>query len=222
MNANLELITDKGSNSSERVEWILNYKSVPFKWTKYPDNPDDDYRKINPLLRVPSLLVDGKPVSESMAIIEFLEETYPTPSVLPKSLWDRAKIREICEIVNATIHPVQNSKVAGFFIPGISGSDIRPYRARWIGQNLKHLEPLLFQESPFAYGETFTAADAFVAPIFRKGLELGMNVAEFPKFIKHMKHCFSIDEIRQACPFEANQACSITIWNTVSTEGRSL
>lgn len=202
MDAKLELITDKGSNSSERVEWVLNYKKIPFKWTKYPDNPSEDYRQINPLLRVPSLIHDGKPLSESMAMIEFLEETYPTPSVLPKALWDRAKIREICEIVNTTIHPIQNSKVAGFFIPGISKSDIRLFRARWIAQNLKHLEPLLFQKSLFAYGETFSAADVYVAPIFRKGLELGMNPSEFPKFIKHMSHCLSVDEIKRACPFE--------------------
>ncbi|NUM58456.1 MAG: hypothetical protein HUU56_07480 [Bdellovibrionaceae bacterium] len=52
-------------------------------------------------MRVPSLIHDCKPLSESMAMIEFLEATYPTPSVLPKALWDRAKIREIFEIVNA-------------------------------------------------------------------------------------------------------------------------
>ncbi len=201
MNLNLELITDKGSNSSERVEWVLNYKKIPFKWTKFTDNPSEEYRKINPLLRVPSLIVDAKPLSESVAMIEFLDEAYPKPSVFPKSLWDRAKVREICEIVNATIHPVQNSKAAGFFIPGISKTEIRPYRARWIGENLKLLEPLLFQTSSFTYGETFTASDVFVAPMFRKGLELGMDATELPKFVAHMQHCFSIDEIRQACPF---------------------
>lgn len=144
MSNTLELIADKGSNSSERVEWILSYKKIPFKWTKCPDNPGGDYLKINPLLRIPSLLVDGMPLSESMAMIEFLEELVPIPSIFPKSLWDRAKVREICEIVNATIHPIQNLKVAGFFIPGISKADIRPYRARWIGENLKKLQPLLF------------------------------------------------------------------------------
>ncbi|MBL7545959.1 MAG: glutathione S-transferase N-terminal domain-containing protein [Bdellovibrionaceae bacterium] len=202
MNLNLELITDKGSNSSERVEWVLNYKKISFKWTKYPDSPGEDYRKINPLLRVPSLLVDGKPVSESMAMIELLEEHRLLPSVFPKSLWERAKVREICEIVNATIHPIQSSKVAGFFIPGITKTEICPYRARWIGENLKLLEPLLFRKSQFAYGSAFSAADVFVAPIFRKGIELGLNIDNFLAYKNHLKRCYSIEEIRQACPFD--------------------
>ena len=202
MALDIDLITDKGSNSSERVEWVLNYKKISFKWTKYPDNPGDDYRKINPLVRVPSLLANGKPLSESMAMIEFLEELQPLPSIFPKSSWDRAKVREICEIVNATIHPIQNSKVAGFFIPGIAKTEIRPYRARWIGENLKLLEPLLFRESQFAYGSAFSAADVFVAPIFRKGIELGLNMDNFPAYKNHLKHCYSIEEIRQACPFD--------------------
>lgn len=158
MELNLELITDKGSNSSERVEWILNCKKIPFK--------------------------------------------KPTPSIFPKALWDRAKVREICEIVNATIRPIQNSKVAGFFIPGITKTEIRPYRARWIGENLKRLEPLLFRGSQFAYGKTFSAADVFVAPIFRKGLDLGLKSNDFPAYLNHLKHCYSVEEVRKACPFD--------------------
>ena len=202
---NIELITDKGSNSSERVEWVLNYKKIPFRSKKCPDNPGEDYRRINPFLRIPSIVIDDKPLSESMAILEFLEEAYPNPPVLPKSLWGRAKIREICEIVNTTIHPVQNSQVAGFFIPGITKEEIRPYRARWIGENLKLLLPLLFRESQFAFGNTFTAADVFVAPIFRKGLELGLKAADFPEYIEHLRYCFSFEEIRSACPFSLPQ-----------------
>jgi glutathione S-transferase len=204
MNVKLELITDKGSNSSERVEWVLNFKKLPFKWTKWPDQPDEAYGKINPLMRVPSLIVDREPVSESMAMIELLEEICPKPAVLPYLWWDRAKVREICEIINATIHPVQSSKVAGFFIPGISKSDMKPYRANWIGKNLKLLEPLLFRKSQFAYGDTFSAADIFVAPIFRKGLELGLTASDYPAYLNHLKHCFSFEEIRLSCPFDLN------------------
>jgi glutathione S-transferase len=198
---NIELISAAGSNSSERIEWVLNYKGIKFKRTECPEDPRPAYTKVNPMLRVPSMIVDGKPLSESLAMIELVDECFPAPPIYPADPFEKSKVREICEIVNATIHPVQNSKVAQFFIPGISTEDIRSYRRKWIFENLLKLRPLLFKTSSFAYGNSFTLADMLIIPIYRKGISLGMSESELPDFQNHMKFCLSIKEARKSCPF---------------------
>ncbi len=201
---NIEPISAIGSNSSERVEWVLNFKKIKFERTEFSDEMGTEYLKINPMLRVPSIIVAGKPLSESLAMIEFLEEYFPTPSIYPSDAFKKSKVREICEIceiINATIHPVQNSKIARFFIPEISKENIIEFRRRWIFENLVKLRPLLFHSSQFAYGTTFTLADILIIPIYRKGLSLGLLESDLPDFQNHMSFCLSHPEVSSSCPF---------------------
>jgi len=199
---NIKLISAKGSNSSERVEWVLNFKNIVFEREECAEDPGEDYLKINPMFRVPAMLVDGTPLSESIAMIEYLEEIQPTPPAFPGSAIEKAKIREICEIINATVHPVQNSKVARFFIPQLTNNQVRDFRKKWIFENLLKLSPLLFQQSKFAYGRDFSAADIFVAAMYRKGLELGIGLDELPTLTSHLRFLFGIEHIKSSCPFE--------------------
>jgi glutathione S-transferase len=181
--------------------WVLKLKKIPYSREECPAEPGPDYGKLNPLLRVPTMLINGVPLSESMAMIEYLERQVAQPPVFPGSALDGAKIREICEIINATIHPVQNSKVARFFIPELKDQDVKNFRKQWIRLNFGKLMPLLFQQSPFAYGDQFSAADIFVASMYRKGLALGIEPHEFPKLNTHLKFIVGLDEFGKACPF---------------------
>mgnify|MGYP003651632580 CR=1 FL=1 len=93
------LYSADGSNSSQRVEWALRYKKIPYKVHLNDSNSFGAYGY------VPAISIDGAIVSESMAILELLEETYPAIPLLAKQALERAKIREVCEYVNSTIHP---------------------------------------------------------------------------------------------------------------------
>ena len=100
-----------------RVRAALAVKSVDFQ-TKYfnpfeaTEEEKQQYAKLNPLGQIPLLEIDGNFIAQSVAILEYLEETRPEPSLLPKDTAKRAKAREIVELINSGIQPLQNPVVA--------------------------------------------------------------------------------------------------------------
>lgn len=99
------------SSSSWRVRWALAIKgvdveSVPIDLTA-GDQLTPEHRARNPLGRVPALTLDGRCLSESVAILEYLEETIPEPALYPRDPWARARVRQLVEYVNSGIQPMQ-------------------------------------------------------------------------------------------------------------------
>jgi maleylacetoacetate isomerase len=111
----VELFSYWRSSASWRVRWALDIKGVDYKY--HPVNilkqeqHDPAYKEKNPLGTVPALKIDGVILGESVAIIEYLEETRPENPLFPKDPKIKAKVRQIVEIVNAGIHPIQNQRV---------------------------------------------------------------------------------------------------------------
>ena len=202
MTDKIKFYYEEGLNSSNRVKWCLDYKNIEYELINTNDIDIEEYKKINPFVRIPGMLFNNTPLSESVAMIELIEETFPNPSLFPDSKIARAKVREVCEIINATIHPVQNSKVPVFFIPSLNKQEITFYRINWIKQNLEKLLPILFLNSKFAIGNSFTAADIFLICIYFKALELGMEKDLFSLLNEHIEHCLSFPEIKKSCPIE--------------------
>ena len=161
------LYSANGSNSSQRVEWALRYKKIPYNVHLSNSNSFSAYGY------VPAISIDGAIVSESMAILEFLEETFPESPLLPKQALERARIREVCEYVNSTIHPAQNRSILKFLRPELTEPEKKTIRAKWIADCLQNLRTRLFLDSVFAVGKTFSLADIFVAVIYQKGLTHG-------------------------------------------------
>lgn len=171
---NIILYSAIGSNSSERVEWALNYKSIIYKRIEvYSHELSTTYLKINPFGYVPAISIDGTLISESMAIIECLEELHPKGALLGQTWIERAAIREICEYVNSSIHAPQNRTVLKSFRPELTENKKRELRGSWIKQCLTKLSPKLWKESNFAIGNSFSAADIFVASIYKKSCQHG-------------------------------------------------
>lgn len=197
----LELLHDVGSNCSQRVHWALNYKGIAFKSLLFSQMPIDQVRLISPLGKVPALIVEGMTLSESVAILEFLDENFPERPLLPIDPWRRAKVREAVEIVNGWIHPVQCSSVPRFFIPKLDADEVKEYRRRWLTNTLPVLhDHLLFKESLFAIGDMFSWADLTTIPIYCKALSLGVPLEQFPKFQSHARHCINEKSIGRSCP----------------------
>ena len=172
----ITLYSAKGSNSSARVEWVLDYKEVSYHRVEIGNHAlKTSYLALNPYGYVPSVSINGTLIAESMAIIECLEELFPHKPVLGGNVLERAKVREMCEYVNSSIHSPQNRTALNFFKPGILEAEKRKLRGDWITQCLYKLESQLWKHSQFAQGQSFTAADIFVICMYKKGLQHGIH-----------------------------------------------
>ncbi|MEZ9157388.1 glutathione S-transferase family protein [Vibrio lentus] len=181
------LYSAKGSNSSERVEWVLNFKGIHFDRIEVASSElATTYLDINPFGYVPSLSVDGSVFSESMAIIEYLEERFPKPTLLGKNLDEKTHIRRVCEYVNTSIHSPQNRTVLKFMRPELDEMSKRELRGDWIMRCLEKLSMSICRESGFAVGNSFSVADIFVASIYKKALQHDCVKSDF--YDKHLMY----------------------------------
>lgn len=206
----LELIYADGSNCAQRIRWALNYKDMEYQLLNYEDLDHQQLLQLSPLGKVPAMIADGQSFAESVAMLEFVEELKPQPSLLPGTPILRVKVREAVEMINGWIHPIQCSSVPRFFIPELNDKQVKAFRLKWLQKYLRVLhDELLFRDSDFAIGSTFTWADLSVIPIYTKALVLGLDREFFPKFSKHIGYCMSDTRIRETCPedlaFELNR-----------------
>jgi len=200
----ITLYTAKGSNSSERVEWALDYKGIMYRRIEVEDAElKSAYLRINHFGYVPSLKIDSEIITESMAIIELLEEIFLQHPLLPGDSIARAKVRQVCEYINTTIHSPQNRTVLKFFNPLINSQEVKTLRCAWIVQCLQKLEPLLWKESAFAITNQFSAADIFIATMYKKALQFGVENIE--NFDKHLAYLRSQEQIRTTEPGLADE-----------------
>ncbi|MBY7732473.1 glutathione S-transferase N-terminal domain-containing protein [Vibrio splendidus] len=181
------LYSAKGSNSSERVEWVLNFKRIHYDRIEVSSSElATTYLDINPFGYVPSLSVDGSVFSESMAIIEYLEERFPKPTLFGKNLDEKTHIRRVCEYVNTSIHSPQNRTVLKFMHPELDEMSKRELRGDWIMRCLEKLSTSICHESGLAVGNSFSVADIFVASIYKKALQHGCVKSDF--YDKHLMY----------------------------------
>ncbi|WP_421233619.1 glutathione S-transferase family protein [Aeromonas jandaei] len=193
------LYSAQGSNSSERVEWVLNFKRIPYQRIEVsPAQLTTTYLAINPFGYVPTLSVDGVIFSESMAIAEYLEERFVANPLLGKDLNEKAAIRRVCEYVNATVHTPQNRSVLQFFRPELDELSKRKLREQWIMTYLDKLSPTICNESGFAIGHDFSLADIFVASIYKKALQHGGAGNDF--YHRHLMHLRQAEHVSAAEP----------------------
>jgi maleylacetoacetate isomerase/maleylpyruvate isomerase len=133
---------------------------------------------------LPSLTVDGQTFTQSLAILEWLEETYPQPSILPGSAADRAIIRGMAEIVACDIHPINNLRILKALEDlghPRGGEEQQAWGARWIGDGFAALEPMVARHGRgFAFGDTPTLADCALIPQLWSASRFAVDLAAFP------------------------------------------
>ena len=200
---NLTLYTYWRSSASHRVRIALGYKGLTYDPVYVNllegEQRKDEYKQTNPMGHLPCLVIDGVKYVESTAIIELLEELYPEPALLPKKPEDRARVRALMQIVNSGIQPLQNLVVLDRI-----GED-KEKRLDWlhhfITRGLTAWEALASryaeetgQKGPFAYGSTFTAADAVLIPQLYSARRFGIDLSPYPTILR-------LDEATKDLPF---------------------
>ena len=185
--AKLVLSTYWRSSCSYRVRIALGYKKLAYDAT-FVNLIDGEQKKAehlarNPIGHVPTLTVDGVTYVESVAIMELLEELYPEPPLLPSSPHERARVRALVQTINAGIQPLQNLIV----LDRVGGTD-QGKRNEWmtyfITRGLGAFEAQASAVGPFAFGSTFTMADACLVPQIYAARRVGVDLTPFPRTVR--------------------------------------
>jgi maleylacetoacetate isomerase len=200
------------SLASCRVRIALNLKGIPFEEIPVNlmkgDQHADSYKAINPQAVVPSLIVDDDaPLFQSLAIIEYLEETHPAPPLLPRDPRARARVRGIAQIIAADTHPLIVPRVREFLEKELGVDE--PKRTQWI-QNwsmtgLQAVEAQLARDTQtarFCHGTAPTLADiCVVTQVFGAQL-FGFDTSGVPNVMRVFGECMKIDAFERAQPLK--------------------
>jgi maleylacetoacetate isomerase len=177
------------SSASYRVRIALALKGLAYETVsiKFADNAHrtEAFRKTNPQRRVPALDIGkGQALIQSLAIIEYLEETHPEPALLPKDPLARARIRAVSQIISSDIHPLNNTGTRQL-LTGMFGADekaLQDWTAYWIREGFAAVDRLL-EPGPYAFGDAVTLADICIVPQVYNARRYSVPLDEFPRVL---------------------------------------
>ncbi|MEP7121051.1 MAG: maleylacetoacetate isomerase [Byssovorax sp.] len=181
------------SSASWRVRWALAIKGVDHQAIGVDlvagEQSTPEHQARNPIGRVPALvLADGRSLGESVAILEWLDETIPAPALYPEDPWQRARTRQLVEIINAAVQPLQNISVLRRLSP--EGPAQREWAAHFNALGLGAYEALLGKiaaegggNGPFSIGGALTAADIFLVPQVDSARRFHVDVGRYPRVL---------------------------------------
>ncbi|MFZ6648132.1 maleylacetoacetate isomerase [Undibacterium sp. TJN25] len=203
------------SSASYRVRIALNlkgleYDTVPIHLVKNGgEQYSDSYRAINPDALVPSFMDehDGKDVeiTQSLAIIEYLEETHPQVPVLPRGPADRAYVRSLALSVACEIHPVNNLRVLRYLSTtlGVNEEQKNAWYRHWCEAGMAALEQRLASDARtgrFCFGDTPTLADCCLVPQVFNALRFKCDMSAMPVIMRINEACLELDAFSRASP----------------------
>ena len=182
----LVLHSAKRASAPYRVRIGLNLKGLAYDLRPVDlvanGHHADAYRALNAQELVPTLEVDGRPLTQSLAILEWLDEVSPEPALLPHTAYERAIVRGMAEIIACDIHPLNNLRVLRQLTAlEIGETDRNAWAARWISDGFRALEPMVAKHSGgFAYGDAPGLIDCLLVPqVFNAG-RFNLDLSPFP------------------------------------------
>jgi maleylpyruvate isomerase len=194
------------SSASYRVRIALNLKGLSAEHLSYHlrkgEQRAPDYLAINPQGLVPTLQGDGAILTQSLAIIEWLDETHPAPPLLPKEPLRRAQVRAFAQALACDTHPIQNLKILGRLRElGLSEEKVTDWAAWANREGLAACEKLIAGEAaPFCFGEAPTIADLCLVPQLANARRFGVDVAGFPRLLQAEAAAKALKAFADAAP----------------------
>jgi maleylpyruvate isomerase len=196
------------SGTSYRVRIALNLKGLSvehaFHHLRKGEQRAPDYLRLNPQGLVPTLVLDGGDgtITQSLAIIEWLDETHPEPPLVPSDPFRRAKVRAFALAIACDIHPVQNLKVlARLRTLGLPEAQVTGWAASVNADGLAACEQLLADEpGPFCFGDRPTLADICLVPQLGGARRFGADVSAFPRLLAAEAACLALPAFADAAP----------------------
>lgn len=198
------------SSSSYRCRIALNLKGIEYE--SEPINLRSGahrapaFHAINPQGLVPALITpDGTALQQSLAIIEWLDETYPAPPLLPGDPVTRAQARAFAQVIACEIHPLQNLRVLGHLSENLNADEekVRNWLSRWIAEGLTVCEEMLARrnaESEFCFGDTPGMADLCLVPQIFSAARFGVDISGLTRLNEIHQRCEALPAFAAAHP----------------------
>lgn len=197
------------SSASYRVRIALNLKGlgaehVPVNLLK-GEQKGEAYRAINPQGLVPALVDGGRVMTQSLAIIEYLEERYPAPALLPKSPEERARVRALSMMVACEMAPLNNSGVLNYLggTLGLDDAQKKAWYQHWIKTGFTALEAMLTEQAGtgrFCHGDAPGMADCVLVPQVFNARRFECDLSAYPRIVAIDAACAALDAFKTAHP----------------------
>jgi len=204
-----QLFTFFRSSTSFRLRIALAYKRLDYEphYVSLPkmEHRIPSYRDMNPQGLVPLLVEGGRFLIQSMAVIEYLDEVYPEPPLMPKDPIGRSYVRAVSQIIGCEIHPLNNVRVLKHLKAqfGADEAATNAWYEHWITEGLSGLEGYLAREGlsgDFCYGNTVTMADICLVPQIFNARRFNCSLDAYPKLLAITDRCMTLDAFRAAEP----------------------
>jgi maleylpyruvate isomerase len=197
------------SSTSYRARIVLNLKGVPYEYIPVRldkgEHLGEAYGKINPMRGVPTLDADGVLLYQSPAIMEYLEERFPDPPLLPKGAEARAHVRALAAIVGCDMHPVNNLRIRNFIRDTYSqdAEGVAAWIQLWNKAGFDAIETLLRQDKArqgFCCGNSPTLADAYVVSHVFTAVRFKTDMSPYPEIMNIVETCNALPPFADAHP----------------------
>jgi maleylpyruvate isomerase len=199
------------SSASYRVRIALNLKGLQYERAPIHlrrgggEQFAAAYKAINPQALVPSLEDSGRILTQSLAILEYLDERYPNPPLLPSEAADKALVRSMALVVACEIHPIQNLRVLVYLRQQLKHSEeeTNAWARHWINLGLSALEQMVLsapKRGKFCYGDNPTLADICLVPQLANSRRFGCDLSSFPTLLAVESSCTSLPAFADAAP----------------------
>lgn len=213
----MKLYTYWRSQASYRVRIALRLKGLPFETAPLDllkgDQFEPSYKVVNPEMVVPSLIDgDGPPLVQSLAILEYLDEKYPEPPLLPRSLAARAHVRAIAQTLAMDAHPFVVPRVRKYLEEELDADEAarRRWLAHWLDEGSRAVEEMLARDARtgrFCCGEQPTMADiCLVAHLVSAQMLCGRDSAAYPTAHRILQNCMQIEAFAAEHPMRQPDA----------------
>ncbi len=204
----MKLYTYFRSSAAYRVRIALNLKGLPYEMESAHLTRDGgrqysaEFRALNPQMRVPVLqLSSGDVLTQSMAIIEYLDEIQPEPALLPADALARAHVRALAQVVACDIHPLNNLMVLQYLKREMKHeqAEIDTWYHHWVKRGFELIEAMM-TSGPYAYGAHVTLADVCLVPQVFNARRLKVPLDKFPKIVAVEQACLKLAAFDKARP----------------------
>jgi maleylpyruvate isomerase len=190
----------------------LSYESVPIHLIQGGGvQLSPAYRAVNPSALVPALVDDGVTITQSLAILEYLDEMHPMAPLMPRDALGRARVRSLAQVIACDIHPINNLRVLRYLVreAGLTEEAKNAWYVHWVKEGFGALEQLLANSGDtgrFCHGDTPTIADCVLVPQVFNASRFNIDLAPYPTIVRIDAACRELPAFVAAHPSQQPDA----------------